>query len=357
MKEPSLVSIAGEDRQFLCKPDEYLLDAALRSGLRLAHHCRGGACGTCKADILEGAVDHGWVMSFAISDQEKAEGKCLLCVSRPASPRMMVRPHARIGDSAVGFSSSPAEHEATIVASHLLSPRLRAIRLALPAATSFRFDAGQHVELIVDDATARPYSIAEAPDDKGKAPQGLLTFYVSRHEGGQASTWLHEDAHVGRAFRLRGPYGAYCAPPPVESQIVMLAGGSGLAPLLSLARCFLAKGHQGSVNLLFSLRSPAEVFALDELVALQARNANFSFALCLTQTAATDLPNGWRSGRIPGLLERSAATLSATRVFIAGSPAFVAACSAAALAHGAAQSDIWTEAYAFRLPTQAAESQ
>src|SRR4029453_16271532 len=96
MKEPCLVSIAGEDRQFLCGADEYLLDAALRNGLHLPQNCRGGACGTCKADILEGAVDHGWVMSFAISDQEKADGKCLLCVSRPASPRITVRPHAGV---------------------------------------------------------------------------------------------------------------------------------------------------------------------------------------------------------------------------------------------------------------------
>jgi CDP-4-dehydro-6-deoxyglucose reductase len=355
MKEPSLVSIAGEDRQFLCKPDEYLLDAALRSGVRLAHNCRGGACGTCKADILEGAVDHGWVMSFAISDQEKVEGKCLLCVSRPASSRITVRPHAGVCDTVAALSSPFAEHQVTIVASHLLSPRLRAIRLALPASTSFRFDAGQHVELIVDGATARPYSIAEAPGDKGRAPHGLLTFYVSRHEGGRASTWLHEHAHVGRALRLRGPYGAYCAPPPVESQIVMMAGGSGLAPILSLARCFLAKGHHGPLSMFFSLRSPAEVFALDELVALQTRYPNFSFALCLTRTAAADLPKGWRSGRIPDLLGRSVATLSATRVFIAGSPAFVGACIAAALDHGATQSDIWTEAYAFQPPTQSAK--
>lgn len=113
MKEPSLVSIAGEDRQFVCGADEYLLDAAQRGGLRLAHNCRGGACGTCKADILEGAVDHGWVMSFAISDQEKAEGKCLLRVSRPASPRITVRLHGGVGDTAAALSSSPAEHEAT----------------------------------------------------------------------------------------------------------------------------------------------------------------------------------------------------------------------------------------------------
>lgn len=340
MKEPCLVSIAGEDRQFLCHADEYLLDAALRNGVPLPHNCRGGACGTCKADVLEGAVDHGWVMSFAITDQERADGKCLLCVSRPAAPRITVRPQARTDGS--------AEHEATVVASHLLSPRLRVLKLALPATTSFRFDAGQHVELVIDDATARPYSIVEAPDDQGRPPRGLLTFYVSRHDAGRVSTWLHEQAHVGRSLRLRGPYGASCPQPPAQSPMVMMAGGSGLAPLLSLAQCFLAKGHHGQLQLLFSVRSPGEVFALDELAALQSRHPNLNVRLCLTRTAPPGLPDGWHGGRIPDLLHRSAETFSGARVFIAGSPAFVDACRTAALVHGAIQSDIWTEAYAFR---------
>ena len=80
------VTVANTGQSFECPAGELILDAALAAGLGLPHNCRGGACGTCKSTVLEGAVDHGWVMSFAISEDEKAAGKCLICQSRPLTP-------------------------------------------------------------------------------------------------------------------------------------------------------------------------------------------------------------------------------------------------------------------------------
>ena len=82
----TLVTVLDTGQTFRCPRGELILDAGLEAGIGLPHNCRGGACGTCKSQILEGEVDHGWVMSFAISDEEKAAGKCLICQSRPLTP-------------------------------------------------------------------------------------------------------------------------------------------------------------------------------------------------------------------------------------------------------------------------------
>ena len=85
------VTVAGTGQSFVCGADQLILDAGLAAGIGLPHNCRGGACGTCKSEVLEGEVDHGWVMSFAISDEEKAAGRCLVCQSRPRSVRGIIR--------------------------------------------------------------------------------------------------------------------------------------------------------------------------------------------------------------------------------------------------------------------------
>ena len=81
------VTVANTGQTLRCPPGELVLDAGLAAGIGLPHNCRGGACGTCKSQVLEGEVDHGWVMSFAISDEEKAAGKCLICQSKPLGRR------------------------------------------------------------------------------------------------------------------------------------------------------------------------------------------------------------------------------------------------------------------------------
>jgi CDP-4-dehydro-6-deoxyglucose reductase, E3 len=343
-----IVHVSNDGSEFSCG-DEYILDAALVQGIRLPHNCRGGACGTCKADILEGAVDHGWVMSFAISDEEKAAGKCLICVSKPASERLVIRLHRALPPSGGSLASPPAVYETLVVAAHDVTQSVREITVALPSESPFRFDAGQHLEVFADGIEPpRPYSIATAPDPEGRAPDGLLTLYVTRHEAGRASSWIHRNVRAGRALHIRGPYGSFRAPPAIDGDILMIAGGSGLAPILSMLRKLLAGGHAGRIDLLFSVRTAEEVFALGELVALERRHANFRLRLFVTRTPGAALPEGWQAGRIPAALAHAGDSLGGIKIFIAGSPSFVEACCEAALRCGAGSADITSESYESR---------
>jgi CDP-4-dehydro-6-deoxyglucose reductase len=338
----TLVTVANTGQTFSCPDGELILDAGLEAGIGLPHNCRGGACGTCKSQILEGEVDHGWVMSFAISDEEKAAGKCLICQSRPLTPTLVIRTDNPVA-GAEEITPVPIEASGQLLASEPLTPSIRRLVIALPPGIRFRYRAGMHVELRTPGvAKARTYSIATAPDDDGLPPDGLLEFFITRHDAGQASGWLHA-AELGAPLDLHGPYGNFRLPKDTAGPVLCLAGGSGLAPILAIARRALATGSAHPMTLILSVRDQGEAFALDALYALGRRHANFTWRVTLTR--ARDAPAGWRTGRIPDWLAGELPDLSSWHVLAAGPPAFVDACVASARALGAAPERILTDSF------------
>ena len=332
------ITVANTGQSFECPAGELILDAGLAAGLALPHNCRGGACGTCKSIVLEGAVDHGWVMSFAISDEEKAAGKCLICQSTPRSPTLVIRTEGAMSASEAA-PPAPVEAIGQVIASEPVTPSIRRLVVALPPEVRFGYRAGMHVELRTPGVgKPRTYSIASAPDDQGLAPDGLLEFFVTRHEGGRASGWPHAADRLGGQIRIHGPYGSFRLPAGADGPVLCLAGGSGLAPVLAIVRRALASDFPKPVRLILSVRDRSEIFALDALHALARRFREFSYSVTLTRADAVDPASGWRSGRIPLWLADEVPDLAAWHVLAAGPPAFVDACIARARELGACPS-------------------
>jgi CDP-4-dehydro-6-deoxyglucose reductase, E3 len=230
-----------------------------------------------------------------------------------------------------------------VLAADAVSASIRRLVIALPPAIRFRFRAGMHVELKTPGvAKPRTYSIACAPDDHGLAPDGLLEFFITRHECGQASGWLHE-AEPGASIDLHGPYGNFRLPEGAGGPLLCLAGGSGLAPILSVVRHALAGGHADPIELILSVRDRSEAFALDALHALARRHANFTYRITLTRAPAA--APGWRLGRIPDWLGSEHPDLADWQVLAAGPPRFVDACVAAARTLEAADERILTDSF------------
>ena len=345
------VTIANTGQSFVCDRGMAILDAGLIAGIGLPHNCRGGACGTCKTEVVAGSVDHGWVMSFAITDEEKAAGKCLICQSKPTSDTLVIRTD---GTMAATEDAPPTPIEVTgrVVASEALSPSIRRLVVALPAGVRFRFRAGMHVEIGTPGvARRRTYSMANAPDGEGMPPDGLLEFFITRHEGGRASGWLHDAGRIGRPLAIHGPYGGFHWPKDAKGPVLCLAGGSGLAPILSVLRAALGGGHTGPVRLVLSVRDQAEVFALDACHRLARQHENFSYRVTLSRAAEVDSASGWRRGRISAWLPQEMPDLSSTCVLSAGPPAFVEACVAIARAQGAGDDRILTDSFTPTLAT------
>jgi CDP-4-dehydro-6-deoxyglucose reductase, E3 len=353
MADGSTVTVENTGETYTCPADTPLLDAALAAGIHMPHNCRGGACGTCKAKLLEGSVDHGWVMSFAITDEEKEEGYCLCCQAKPLSPTIRLRMTHDMQARAAGETPIvPAELTTQIVAAHPVTPSIMRLVVAVPSHTEFRFRAGMNMEFELPGiGPARPYSITDVPTSDESAPDGHLTFYITRHPNGRSSGWLHEKARIGGSLVLHGPYGEFGIPTGHNGPVLALAGGTGLSPILSVLGRALADGLAQPVRLLFSVREERELFACDDLARLARRHANFTWLATLTR----DTGHGaFATGRIPELLAREAANLAGHAVLIAGSPGFVDACRAAAQAQGADAAGIVVDSFLPRGPVAGA---
>lgn len=339
------VTIADTGQSFVCDRGMAILDAGLIAGIGLPHNCRGGACGTCKSQVLEGSVDHGWVLSFAITDEEKAAGKCLICQSKPTSATLVIRPDGVVAPAEEDVPA-PIEANGLVVASEALTPSIRRLVLALPKGVRFRYRAGMHVELDTPGvARRRTYSIAHAPGNDGLPPDGLLAFFVTRHEGGRASSWLHDELRVGQPLAMHGPYGGFRWPRDAKGPVLCLAGGSGLAPVLAVLQGALGKGYADPVRLVLSVRDQSEVFALDACHALARRHENFSCQVTLSRAVQVDPATGWRCGRVPDWLADDILDLSGWHVLVAGPPGFVDACAATAQGLGASDQRILSDSF------------
>jgi CDP-4-dehydro-6-deoxyglucose reductase len=348
------VTVENTGETYRCAYDTALLDAALAAGIHMPHNCRGGACGTCKSEILEGEVDHGWGMSFAITGEEKEAGHCLACQSKPRSPRIRLRTHHAMAPRQAGEDVIvPAEIATEIVAAHPVTPMVLRLCVAVPPDVRFHYRAGMNMEFLLPGIEpARPYSIADAPSDDGSPPDGQMSFYITWHPHGLASGWLHEHARAGGPLTLRGPYGDFAFPQQHGGPVLALAGGTGLSPILAAVSHALAAGYSQPVRLLFSVRERRELFAADALARLARRHANFAWQATLTRETAQGaaVQGRYASGRIPALLAADKPDLSAAAVLIAGSPGFVDACAAAAQACGADPGRIVTDAFLPRSP-------
>ena len=207
-----------------------------------------------------------------------------------------------------------------------------------PLGAPVRYWPGQN--MMIGDAfagvPARCYSIANAPRGDGE-----LTFHITRAEGGATSNWLHDGLKIGDQIKLAGPYGTFIGDPSVDTPVLCLAAGSGLAPILALTEAALRRNYRPPVTLLFSARSEEDVYRQGLMAWWKARHRRFRFLSTLTR----EKRDGHLHGRIPAILPGLFPDLSQHQVFIAGTPEFTEDCVAASVALGARREAIHTEGY------------
>lgn len=316
------VHIEGIAAPVLCRSDEPILDAALAQGIALPHNCRGGACGTCRATLLSGATSEGWIQSFALTDEDRAQGKVLPCVARPLTDCRL-----RLDSAMMPPTIESCRIGATVIACEAVAQSVRRLVLEPDAVRAWR--AGAQVRLVLPGVFPdRVYSIASAFDGDHLRDNQLELFITIRPEGRAGR--IVDGFVPGVRVDLDGPHGTL-AIPDGAARIVLAAGGTGLSPLLSLARQALARGDDRPMLLLFSVPGPRDLFALDALKALCAAHPSFSYRLCLTRVTESGLDDvhyGRVTGILGGLVEPDAAVLAA------GSAGFGADVRAVARDHG-----------------------
>ena len=318
-----------------CAAGDTVLGALEKAGYALPNNCRAGACGECKVHVTSGRFDQGMVLDMALSAAERAQGFGLMCMAKPVSEELRIEWGTA---DAKPKLFPPREHQLFVVVDRIVrTPRIVELRLR-PVGQPMRYWPGQYV-MLGDPRTKvamRGYSIANAP-----RPDGEIVLQVSRVEDGVTSRWIHEKFTPGANVKVAGPYGTFIGDPSVDTPVLCLASGSGLAPILALTEAALRRNYRPRVTLVFSARTTADLYDEGLMTWWESRHRNFRYQATITREKL----DGRLHGRIPVILGGMFKDLSTFSVFIAGSPEFVADCARAARALGALAARVHTEGF------------
>jgi len=295
--------------------DETILDAAFRQGIMLMHGCKEGQCAACKSFLLDGEVDLDRYSTFALPDFEEAEGWTLLCRAHALTD---VEIELVNYDEEVIRSGVPiVEAAATVEAVEALTHDIR--RLVLRLDEPLAFNAGQYMDIAIPgtDGQHRSFSMANTPGQPDR-----LEFMIKLYEGGHFSGLLADSANgngikVGDELRCKGPYGVFTLRDSSPRRLVFIAGGAGMAPIMSLLRSMEEKGTQRPATFYYGARTARDLFVLDELERLAAVLPDLTFVPALSDEA-----DGWdgESGLITDVVDRREEDLTEVDAYLCGPP-------------------------------------
>ncbi|HUA50863.1 MAG TPA: 2Fe-2S iron-sulfur cluster binding domain-containing protein [Candidatus Sulfotelmatobacter sp.] len=325
----------GERFTFDARADETVLAAARRHGLALASDCETGECQTCVGTIKSGAIDYEDGVDISLSDADVAAGLALCCVATPRDNLVIELPYTRASLLPVRTAYL------SVTAVEPLCKSAVALRGKLMRNAKLDFYAGQYVNLTVPGTThQRAYSMANPPEEPD-----ALEFLVRLIDGGAMSEFLRAALQSGPApgtvFALKGPYGVFYRRER-EAPMLMIAGGTGLAPMLAMLRQLVQRGaSRRRITLCFGVTAADDLFGLDVLdrlaetlpglerrVAIMRPDASWSG----TRGVATDLLT-------PADLE------GAPDAYLCGPPPMIAAARAWLAAHGQPPARIFAEEF------------
>jgi toluene monooxygenase electron transfer component len=286
-----LVSARNDVHAFTCAPGEKILRAGLRSGIALPYECGTGTCGTCKARLVEGLVDDDWPEAPGQAKLRRERGELLMCQGVARADCSLEVAGVVTSMAAAG---RPADREAVIRRRLMLTHDVAALSLTLSG--SLDFEAGQFVLMSVPGITgARAYSMVNF--ERGAE---RLELVVKKKPGGRLSEWLFGAPVDGTPVELFGPLGGATFDPDMGKSLLCVAGGSGIAGMMSILECATRARHfeRHPGDVFFGVRAGRDVFFLDELTAFQAR---WQGALRVTIALSDENVDPALPARYPGL--------------------------------------------------------
>ena len=335
-----LISIANSSRSFQAAADEPLLKAANDAALNLPHSCQGGSCGACKARLVRGEIEYPNGKPLGLSAAEIADGLILLCQARARSDLCIETFEVRTADT-VTTKRLPCRIERAVPLSH----DVMGLFLRLPIAEDFIFEAGQYIDIFLPGGRRRSFSIASPPHDARP-----LELHIRRVAGGEFTDRLfHEDMRLS-LLSIEGPLGqfTYRAQAGRAPRMLLIGGGTGIAPLLSILRHLIENGIERDMQLYWGVRTEQDLYAHAILQQLSRRAASLTYEPVLSEASSA-----WGGAR--GCVHESAfkgiPDLEAIDVYAAGPPAMIAAIQREYDSRGSAKTRLYFDSFDYASDT------
>ncbi len=323
------ITLEGHDRPVPVEAGDTILASLLRAGVPFPFSCQAGNCGTCKCELVSGDVLELEHSEHALSAEERARGLILACRTQVWDDTVVRRIDA---EELVMHPSRIMR--CRVLQIEALTHDIRGVRLAVEAGGPMTFSAGQYAEVEFAPGLSRHYSMANSPDE----PE--LAFHVRHMPGGRSSAYVADRLRVGDKVKVSGPLGVSYLREQHPGPVLLIAGGSGLAPIQSILCTLLARDHAAPVRLYFGVRSERDVYHEPLLRDLAARHANFTYDVVLSEQIGAP---GRRYGLVHEAIESPLP--QDLMAYLAGPPVMVEAASARLRAEGLGPRRIHADAF------------
>lgn len=310
------ITVEPSQHQFDAADDQSILEAALAAGIVLPYSCRSGACSSCKGKVVSGDFESGPAPEQILQPEELQAGYTLLCQAQARSDMVIESREVRLA-SDIQVRKLPAR----LTRMKQVAPDVAVLTLQLPSSETFKFYAGQYVELILKEGKRRAYSMANSPDQAAALelhvrhmPGGVFTDHVF----GVGATQMKER----EILRLEGPFGSFFLREETQKPILFLASGTGFAPIKAIIESMIERGVQRKAVLYWGGRRPQDLY-MDELARGWASSLpGFEYIPVVSDGLPEDQWAG-RTGFVHQAVMQDFPDLSGHEVYACGAPVVV----------------------------------
>ena len=330
------VLIENSGHTFDVRPSQTVLEAAIEAGINMPYGCRNGACGACKGKILTGKVMHDDYQGNALSDAELAVGQALFCCARPLEDLVI---ECRQIDMVQGIK--PRILPVRVQNKEQLGDDVMVLHLQLPGTEQLSFMAGQYVEFLLKDGRRRAFSIANAPHEKG-----FLELHIRKIAGGHFTEQVFNEMPVKTILRIEAPLGSFFLREQNEKPILMVAGGTGFAPVKGMIEHMIFNQIQRPVYLYRGARQVADLY-MDALCQRWAQfMPNIQYIPVISDGKEGDDWKG-RRGLVHEAVLEDHPDLSGFEAYVCGAPGMVDIAKETFVKQGLPEEEFYSDAFTF----------
>lgn len=320
------------DHRFDAEPGETVLAAALRQGVRLPYGCRNGTCGSCVARLVAGRIEYPSGKTEAL--EGLPDGSCLTCQAVPVSDLVLgVTEVNAVAEIAV--RTLPCR----VVRKEQLSDDVVRLLLKLPEGQRLQFLAGQYLEFILRDGRRRAFSFANAPHD-----DAYIELHVRRVPHGHFTDYVFDELQEKTILRFQGPLGTFVVREESNRPMILMAGGTGFAPLKAMIEHAFHMGSQRPMHLYWGARARRDLYLPDLPLGWAQTHAGFAYTPVLSEPEPD-----WRgrSGFVHQAVAADHPDMSGFEVYMSGPPAMVHAGRVAFSANGLSVDNMFSDAFEY----------
>ena len=337
------VSLSPSGKRFQVEDGETVLAAALRQGIHLPYGCRTGSCGTCRAHLAEGRSHYPDGPPLALTALEVQSGEALLCRAVPLSD-LTVEAQEITAMAKLRVKALPCRVARLTPLAH----DVMGLYLRLPAVERLQFLAGQYIDILLPDNHRRSFSLANPPHD-----DALLELHVRNVPGGLFSKEVFQHLKEGTLLRIQGPLGTFFLREDSSRPIVMIAGGTGYAPIQAMLRHLFENHRNRDVVFYWGARAARDLYADARLKEWAKTQPGFRYVPVLSEPMPEDHWKGY-TGFVHEAVLRDLPDLVGHDIYLSGPPPMVQAARAAFPAHGADPMHMYSDSFDFPAEVRAA---